>query len=76
MCSTFNLKRAKNSYGGYSMDFFSRDRQKFKKYFNLKRSWNEPKLCALKKIKFDDIISIKNIIENIPEYTKEKLNQN
>jgi hypothetical protein len=29
MFSILKLKRAKNSYGGYPTDFFSRDRQKF-----------------------------------------------
>jgi hypothetical protein len=59
---------------------FFPDRKKIKKYFNLKRSWKDPKLCALKiKIKFDDIISIKilfqacEIYQNIQKKNKVKL---
>jgi hypothetical protein len=79
------LKFSQKKVWELATGFFSQGRQKFKKYLNLKRSCKELKLCALKiKIKFDDIISIKNIIsgpqllENIPEYIpkKRKLNQN
>jgi hypothetical protein len=42
---SLKLKRAKNSYGGYLTDLFSRDRQKFQ--------------------------AGPQLLENIPEYTKE-----
>jgi hypothetical protein len=48
---------------GASQRIFFPGPTKIKKYFDLKRSCKELKLCALKiKIKFDDIISIIYII--------------